>query len=169
MSEFVAWPKTPRWKNEHIVITEKIDGTNAQIYIHDDLETVEVGSRNRWITPEDDNYGFAKWAFENKQELLKLGRGRHFGEWWGSGIQRGYNQTTKRFSLFNTERPWDSLPTCVEIVPVLYRGEFSQTAIDQACEQIKQSSVAVPGFTNAEGICIYMRSSKQVYKIPFNK
>lgn len=48
-------------------------------------------SRTRWITPEDDNYGFAKWANENKEELLKLGIGQHFGEWWGSGIQRGYN------------------------------------------------------------------------------
>ena len=169
MSDFVAWPKTPRWTNEHIIITEKIDGTNAQIYIHEDLSTIEVGSRNRWITPEDDNFGFARWVYENKEAVLTLGRGRHYGEWWGLGIQRGYNQERKRFSLFNTERPRENLPEGMDVVPVLYRGPYTEAAIQAACDQIKESSVAVPGYTNAEGICIYMRSTKQVYKIPFNK
>jgi hypothetical protein len=27
-----------------------------------------VGSRTRWITPEQDNYGFARWAMEQKKE-----------------------------------------------------------------------------------------------------
>ena len=30
--------------------------------------------------------------------------GRHFGEWWGSGIQRGYGLDEKTFSLFNAYR-----------------------------------------------------------------
>ncbi len=62
-----------------------------------------IGSRTRWITAQDDNHGFARWVEGNKQELLKLGAGRHFGEWWGSGIQRGYGlqKGEKRFSLFN--------------------------------------------------------------------
>lgn len=39
-------------------LTEKIDGTNAQVYIADDGRVV-AGSRTRWISPEDDNFGFA--------------------------------------------------------------------------------------------------------------
>jgi hypothetical protein len=33
-----------------------------------------------------------------------LGAGRHFGEWWGAGVQRRYGQTAKRFSLFNVSK-----------------------------------------------------------------
>jgi hypothetical protein len=93
--EFTPFPKLARLSRE-IVITEKIDGTNAQICITEDGQMF-VGSRTRWITPEDDNYGFAKWANANREELLRLGPGSHFGEWWGQGIQRKYNMTEKLF------------------------------------------------------------------------
>jgi len=87
--EFVGFPKISRLTRD-CVITEKIDGTNAQICIKED-GTFLVGSRTQWITPEKDNHGFAKWAYANKEELLSLGVGNHFGEWWGNGIQRGYD------------------------------------------------------------------------------
>jgi hypothetical protein len=80
--EFEAWPKIRRGKDNGVIVTEKIDGTNAQIAIEQDGTTMHVGSRNRWITPEDDNFGFARWAAEHRDELLTLGPGRHFGEWW---------------------------------------------------------------------------------------
>jgi hypothetical protein len=89
MSVFEPFDKIPRLKRG-CVVTEKIDGTNAQVYIPEDGGPMLVGSRNRWITPDNDNYGFARWAYENEAELRKLGPGRHFGEWWGSGIQRRY-------------------------------------------------------------------------------
>lgn len=71
------------------VITEKIDGSNAQIVIEDN-EIVAVGSRKRWIQPgkESDNFGFASWVERNYDELLGLGEGTHFGEWYGAGIQK---------------------------------------------------------------------------------
>jgi hypothetical protein len=97
MAEFREFPKMARLSRE-IIITEKIDGTNAQIFIGEDGEFL-CGSRTRWITPENDNYGFAKWAYERKDDLIRdLGPGRHFGEWWGQGIQRGYGLKEKRFS-----------------------------------------------------------------------
>ena len=77
--EFQEFPKMARLSRE-IIITEKIDGTNAQILIGED-GSFSVGSRTRWITPDDDNHGFARWAYDNKDELMKLGIGRHFGEW----------------------------------------------------------------------------------------
>ena len=100
MNTFEAFPKIARLSRE-IVITEKIDGTNAQIYITEDGK-IQAGSRNRIITPEQDNFGFARWVEENHEDLLLLGEGRHFGEWWGQGIQRRYNLEEKRFSLFNS-------------------------------------------------------------------
>ena len=85
------------------VITEKIDGSNAQIIIEDG-KIVAVGSRKRWIAPgkSTDNFGFAGWV----ERLLGLGEGIHYGEWYGSGIQSGYGLVDgeKRFALFNTDR-----------------------------------------------------------------
>jgi hypothetical protein len=124
MNDFLEFPKMPRFSRE-VIVTEKIDGTNAQIYITES-GGFYTGSRNRWITPEDDNYGFSKWANENKEELLTLGPGRHFGEWWGSGIQRKYGLSNgdKRFSLFNVQRFGGSRPLCCGVVPILWRGFF---------------------------------------------
>lgn len=168
--EFAEFPKMARLSRE-IIITEKIDGTNAQLAIVElDGHPVEgavyqsgglalyAGSRTRWITPEDDNFGFAKWAFENAEELLKLGIGRHFGEWWGGGIQRKYGVSEKRFSLFNVSRWEDDAvrPACCLVVPTLYRGEFTSEAAEIALAELRANgSRAAPGFMKPEGIVLY--------------
>lgn len=163
--DFQSWPKIPRLSKESMVITEKIDGTNAQILIMESGE-IKAGSRNRWVTPEDDNYGFAKWVAENELELRKLGTGRHFGEWWGLGIQRAYGLDHKRFSLFNTFRPAETLPSCVSVVPLLYQGRFSTIAIDQQMYLLEVTgSFAFPGFKRPEGLVVYFPSSKVRFKV----
>lgn len=154
--EFVEFPKMPRLSRE-CVITEKIDGTNAQIFIADDCETMLIGSRTRWITPENDNAGFARWCIAHKEELLRLGPGRHFGEWWGQGIQRNYGLKEKRLSLFNVSR-WtlETLPPCVGLVPELYRGIFTTDAVDNCLQSLSDNgSVAAPGFMNPEGVVCF--------------
>lgn len=152
--EFEAFPKMARLSRE-IIITEKLDGTNAQICIGED-GCFMTGSRTRWITPEDDNFGFSAWAYANKDELMRLGHGRHFGEWWGQGIQRKYGMDRKCFSLFNVSRWGDERPDCCDVVPTLYRGMFSQEAIDAALEDLKANgSKAASGFMNPEGIIVY--------------
>lgn len=152
--EFQEFPKMPRLSRE-IIVTEKIDGTNGQIAISDDGQMF-VGSRTRWITPDDDNFGFAAWAHENKNDLLTLGPGRHFGEWWGAGIQRKYGQRNKRFSLFNVTRWNDSRPECCDVVPTLYRGEFDQEQITACLDRLRvNGSEAAPGFLSAEGIVVF--------------
>lgn len=75
--EFQEFPKMARLSRD-IIITEKIDGTNAQLLITEAGDLL-VGSRTKWITPQDDNAGFARWVEENKENILKLGVGRHFG------------------------------------------------------------------------------------------
>ncbi len=155
MVEFVPFPKMPRL-NRECIITEKIDGTNACIRITEDGRFL-TGSRSRWITPEDDNYGFSRWAHANKDQLMELGVGTHFGEWWGLGCQRGYGLKEKRFSLFNTTR-WGEfgLPECCHLVPVLYRGVFDTLEVTKAVNFLRvNGSVAAPGFMKPEGVICF--------------
>jgi len=173
MTDFISFSKIPRYSRECIV-TEKIDGTNGQIYItypDDGLPEFLVGSRSRWITPENDNHGFAKWAWENEEELLKLGPGRHFGEWWGQGIQRNYGLKEKRFSLFNLKR-WNDLevrPKCCEIVPILWRGDFPPPVEGILANLKIHGSKAAPGFMNPEGIVVYHTAGNLLLKKTFGK
>ena len=149
-----------------MVVTEKIDGTNASIWVMED-EQFLVGSKSRFITPDSDNFGFARWAYEHEQELREgLGYGVHYGEWWGSGIQRKYGLTEKRFSLFNRGR-WneDNTPECVSVVPVLYEGPFSVSTVDRLLEELhREGSIAAPGFMNPEGVVVYHTHSNTLFK-----
>lgn len=161
---FEPFPKVPRLFRE-VTITEKIDGTNAGVYVDDDLN-VFASSRTRWITPEDDNFGFAAWAEAHADELRRLGPGMHFGEWWGRGIQRGYGRAERHFSLFNTAR-WneDNTPDCCSVVPVLYQGEFSTLAVNGVLDRLEEEgSRAAPGFDSPEGVMIYHTASRQIFK-----
>lgn len=168
--EFVEFPKMARLSRE-VIITEKIDGTNAQICITDDGQMF-VGSRSRWITPEDDNFGFATWAHANKDELMKLGPGSHFGEWWGSGIQRRYGLIERRFSLFNVTRWADDAvrPACCHVVPLLYRGLFETDTANGALLDLQLlGSRAAPGFMKPEGIVIYHTAAGVGFKKTIEK
>ena len=162
---FQPFPKLPRLSRE-IIITEKLDGTNAQVAISEDGR-VFAGSRNRWLSVKDDNYGFAAWVQENRDELLKLGPGRHFGEWYGRGIQRGYGLEDRRFALFNVER-WEAhedFPECCTTVPFLYRGVFDADVITTTTEVLRlKGSKAVPGFMRPEGIVIYHKAAGVGFK-----
>lgn len=188
---FEEFPKISRLSRE-CIITEKIDGTNAQIYIGEDGE-FKIGSRTRWLTVETgDNHGFMLWALTNKEQLLTLGPGRHFGEWWGSGIQRGYGlaKGEKRLSLFNVTR-WclageepqriatadpriekyqERLPACVGLVPVLYRGMFTTSACEEAILRLReQGSAASPGFNKPEGIVCFHTAANAGFKKTLEK
>jgi hypothetical protein len=166
MTDFVPFQKIPRL-NRGIVVTEKIDGTNACVDIRDialiaDASHVlhawpaedgtgrtlgmRAGSRSRWLctTKDGDNYGFAKWVEAHASQLTALGEGQHFGEWWGNGIQHGYGLDHKRFSLFNVARWGAERPSCCDVVPVLYEGPFSQQMIQQCLRMLaQQGSIAV--------------------------
>lgn len=185
--EFQPFPKLARLSRE-CIITEKIDGTNAQIFIDETGKNMLAGSRNRWLTADSDNFGFCRWVNEHFEELLTLGPGRHFGEWWGNGIQRGYGLSEKRFSLFNVTR-WcrhdgvsqlltvadpkrgtvekyqDRLPQCVGLVPTLFRGQFDTDKIEDCLRGLAYSgSVAAPGFAKPEGIVIFHTASGTLFK-----
>ena len=168
-TEFREFQKIVRLKRG-MVVTEKIDGTNGCIYIGDDGEFL-VGSRTQWITPEKDNFGFARWAYANESALRELGPGRHYGEWWGGGIQRTYGlRLEKRFSLFNTARWKDGHPDCVSVVPVLFEGDFSTETIDRILAKLAEiGSVAEPGFMRPEGVVVYHTLSGTLFKKTIEK
>jgi hypothetical protein len=127
-------------------------------------------SRSKWLdtTKQGDNFGFAKWVEEHAEELVALGPGRHFGEWWGGNIQRGYGITEKRFSLFNVHR-WHAdnpPPACCSVVPLLYRGAFSTTVVEGAIADLRlNGSEAAPGFMKPEGVIVYQEAAKQYFKV----
>ena len=162
---FVGFPSIARLSRD-CWVTEKIDGTNASIHITDDYRMF-VGSRTRWITPDNDNYGFAKWAYARQPDLLRLGPGHHFGEYWGQGCQRNYGLKEKRFSLFNVGRWLDDVdrPDCCHVVPLLYRGPFDTTVINQVLADLERDgSRAAPGFMLPEGIVVYHEKARVSFK-----
>lgn len=192
-ASFEPWPKIARL-NRPMIITEKIDGTNAAVNItavpagetypiSDALiEIVEnpdggvflvhAQSRNRLIYPGQDNAGFAAWVKANAHLLaLTLGPGRHFGEWWGSGIQRGYGlpKGEKRFSLFNVSRYSDfdltALPE-VSTVPVLYKGPFLTVLVASVIDDLRRfGSHAAPGFMKPEGVIVFHTAANLPFKV----
>lgn len=182
---FEPFAKIPRFARE-ATVSEKIDGSNAQILITD-YGDVFAGSRSRWIRPGKitDNFGFAAWVEGNKLELQQLGPGKHFGEWWGPGIQCGYGRDTRKFSLFNVGR-WRPrpevrvlsateesfihekacyAPACCDVVPVMYRGKFDTAAIEGCVTQLRSlGSIAQPGWMKPEGVIIHHSASGTLWK-----
>ena len=56
-------------KNSEVLsVQPKLDGTNC--FVAYDNENIIIGSRNRFITPEDDNNGCAKYIMENLYDKL---------------------------------------------------------------------------------------------------
>ena len=162
--EFQAWPKIPRWQNESYVITEKIDGTNGCIIISEDGD-IFAQSRSKILneTKSGDNFGFCKWVLGNKDQLMCLGVGYHYGEWWGLGIQRNYDLKERVFSLFNIWHP--SIPECVRKVPVI------EKTLEKAHARLNEcGSQAAPGFMNPEGLVMTATQNRGVrYKYIINE
>lgn len=191
--KFQAWPKTPRLFRP-IIVTEKLDGTNAAVIItgtqHPDVDNdgsellvnvdggqfaIAAQSRKRIITPASDNFGFATWVAANADSLVRdLGVGRHYGEWWGAGIQRRYGLDQKLFSLFNVNRYIGPFETAqLRTVPVLYTGEFSTLIVSEVLQALGDSgSIAARNegyvFRNPEGIITFHTSSNSVFKTTFD-
>jgi hypothetical protein len=193
--EFQKWGSISRLFRP-ILITEKIDGTNAQIYVADREEAeaddyergyegipelpwifvddfaLLAGSRKRYLDSKSDNFGFHQWVSDNAGALVYLGPGRHFGEWWGKGIQRGYDKKDRTFSLFNVFR-YSLDPSLykpiwnvgVEVVPLLYAGDWGLDHIQMTMKTLEVTgSIASPGYYNPEGIVIFHTHGKVLFK-----
>ena len=202
--EFVKYPKTARWASP-FDITEKLDGTNAAVLIRtmtpeleDDYHAsvdepfrvlfnelgpeyaVAAQSRTRVITPDDDNYGFARWVFNNADTLVTdLGPGTHYGEWWGAKIQRAYGLTDgeRYFSLFDRKRYSDDLyhggahTPGLTLVPLLNAGdEFSTEELEDSLQWLVENGSAVgTGFDRAEGVVVHFHHNGMRLKYILDK
>lgn len=204
---FEPWPKIARL-NRDIIVTEKIDGTNAAVLIinRNEIDNISDGegyyrlfdgdernlvaltdthvvfaqSRKRFIVPGNDNFGFARWVQDNAEKLVEvLGEGRHFGEWWGYGIQSGYGvpKGARFFSLFNTSR-WDSYELSLSgipglsAVPIIYAGPIRNMhykngdPIEASVQSLRDlGSMAAPGFMKPEGVVVYHTAANTTFKV----
>lgn len=188
LAEFERFSKLTRLFRG-IIVTEKIDGTNACIkfiptFNSDKPWTLVVQSRNRIIVPgkkENDNFGFATWAHANADRLFEhLGYGRHYGEWFGSGISSNrYNIDYRGFVIFDSDL-WACQPgldtrqimpdgSFLGHTPVLYRGMNSESAVMAAATELRQNgSKMIPGCMRPEGIVIHHLPSKSSTKFTFD-
>jgi hypothetical protein len=206
-----------------MIITEKIDGTNAQLniastpyedffegglwsiageqdgwqYLHhpqagyvitdtDQNMMIRIGSRNRWINPDaiagkgSDNFGFAHWAWTNITELSKLGVGRHYGEWYGRGVQKCYpSVTTKAWALFEHQRHIGAyiamkeghetaFPSVCELVPLLFKGGYDTNIIELTMASLQETGSLLCNGDAAEGVVVDIPHTDFKQKLTFN-
>lgn len=200
---FEKFPSLTRFSHGW-TITEKLDGTNAAVVVvHKDAVGLTDGgsglgmgddeiaipavlrrvdgfvvmaqSRNRMLSLEQDNHGFARWVHDNAEALVAaLGEGRHFGEWVGKGVnKRHYNLEQKVFALFNTHR-WaglNDLDGRLRCVPVLAEGYMGEPGayFDQIMGELKEDgSGFAPGFMDPEGIVMRHGPSGTLFKKTFD-
>lgn len=186
--KFESFEEIKKLGNAALFITQKIHGSNAQIFIfpvhkyehHGEnnwVETTEIlhydlkcGSRSRWIAPGNDNYGFAEFVYANKQEFIeKLGVGRHYGEWAGPGINSGEGLSEKTFVLFDHWKfpPERALPLRTVVVPVLYQGPFDLAKVEECMKDLKENgSKLVAGYMRPEGVVVRVKGER--YKVVFD-
>lgn len=206
--EFRAWTKIPRL-NRNMQITEKVDGTNGCIVIvpgdyHPQTAATEVYAQSRkrilpprpgaGIEPMGDNHGFSAWVYDNRDILIDLlGPGRHYGEWYGSGINGNrYGLDHKRFALFNPMAygpeniVMESLipvsDAFIHTVPLLYTGPFDTRLIDGQVKRLRREgskltdlphrgtcpgcgSAHEPYGTKAEGVIVWHEAARQLFKV----
>ncbi len=169
---FESYPKIENIKKIYMSVTQKIHGTNGQIYITCNGKDYNIyaGSRNRWLSLNNDNAGFARFVHDNRHEIVNLlGEGRHFGEWAGEGINTGEGMKEKKFFLFDWRR-WQKmpLPKGIDSVPVLYTGDWSRQQLEAIMQDLKlNGSRIVPGYMKPEGIVINLAG--KLYKKVFDE
>ena len=132
--------RLPDFLNQEVIITEKIHGTNVRFGKING--GVIVGSRNNIIfdgvyNKQFDGYGFYNWAVENLP-LDELPEGFIFyGEFFGTGIQKGvkyFPEDKRHFAGFDVKTSagyldWDAAVALyrklgIDTVPELARGVF---------------------------------------------
>lgn len=150
----------------------KIDGTNSQVFLKDD-ETLGFGSRNREITPNDDNAGFAKAMTEDKElytELLSFLRAHPsytiYGEWLVPHTLKSYTQDSwKKFYVFDVldEDTGEYLPyreysrilgdlKHLHLIPLMC--ELEDPTLEQIQEKLQQTGAFLCAAGLGEGIVI---------------
>lgn len=178
--EFKSWREIDKFQGVHVIITEKIHGSNAQILVYRDesgaLKAL-AGSRTQFLDPWGrDNFGFAKYVMAHEAQICEqLGEGRHYGEWVGPGVNSDYGLKDKHLVLFDFRRhPKEKfeagqMPPNMLPIPVLYDGPYAPGIEDKVMDGLKANgSVLSPGFMKPEGVVLFFPQfgsmKKKVFK-----
>jgi hypothetical protein len=164
---FRKWGKTARVNNARVVITEKLDGTNASI--HREGNILRAGSRTRWITPEMDNHGFATWVRDNADALLTfLKEGWTYGEWIGKGINRNYGLDHKEWRIFSRFYDFDEIDIeNVAMVPLMETTtlDMLNEALSKEAKRLSFYGSLINGFKKPEGMVAQIQNQHFKYII----
>lgn len=172
-----SFPKIPRLEDIEMRITEKLDGTNAVIYVSDDKldpskDTFQMrfGSRNRWCGDYDDNQEFYSFCMENIEYLKRLPPGYHYGEFIGPKIQGNrYELQEKQLYLFDTrlsEMFTDT--TLINTIPVLLKSTGLH-CIQDILDYYQDMNSRLNPKAKAEGVILFIPKLNQRIKIIFDK
>lgn len=120
MSGFLKYQHVERWNHPeceglmdgYVHIFYKLDGTNASIWFQDDGDAgwrIAAGSRNRELSEENDNAGFCKWVWDQRDKFVPFFDEnptlRLYGEWLVPHSLKTYREDAwKRFYVFDV---WD--------------------------------------------------------------
>lgn len=187
--DFKAFPSIERFEKVDVEVTQKLHGSNASVTImrapmdvlngkHPELipflnvDTgwlVIPGKRTSYINLENDNFGFAKFISERKDEFVTcLGEGTFYGEWVGPGINSGEGLKEKLFVLFDTRLVGRPLPNRCFTVPVLWKGALKDMNLENIMHDLKvRGSQFVSGFMRPEGVVIRVQHSNIMWKEVF--
>jgi hypothetical protein len=183
--QHLSFPKIQRLENLEVIVTEKLDGTNAVIYKEteeDGTIRFKFGSRNRWLGGHDEkgkiieNHGFFQFCSDNLEYLMKLSDGYHYGEFIGPGINRGYFRDKKMLFLFDTrleEAANNGLfGPDIRTVPVLAEN-ISLIEVMMYMKDIKDENPELMSTINEqvkmEGVMLYIPRLNQRIKVIFDK
>ena len=170
--DFHAFPEVEHICKTHMRITQKVHGSNCQIYIYeeDGTKKLKVGTKNRWLSLDDDNYGVCKFVHDNAEFFLQFSLGHHYGEWAGKGINSGEGMKERMLFLFSNPARYEGITfhPNVTFVPEMYNGVLDQSQIEYWMTFLKANgSFIVPGFMNVEGIIAEINGKR--YKKVFKK
>lgn len=161
VSDHCKYNDIPRKPILQFTGTVKLHGTNSCIGLNVNTGELFTQSRERIITPGDDNYGFSSWAnnslsvkallsyvlssFDVKETV------HIYGEWAGTGIQKnvGIAQFNKSFYIFSVvvdgvEVEIDSIG---DLDRIYFIQDFQQFSVDIDFENLHESQNVLIDYT----------------------
>ena len=166
--EHLGKPETEGILTGHVIIQPKLDGTNMFIaYDREKNDKLIVGSRRRFITPEDDNHGAARYVEDNKEKYLKFFKIDPDLTLWGEFLVKGtvknyLDDAWRKFYVFDVTEGGKYIPYRVyesvlkhygiEYVPIM--AEFFNPTEDEVKAYALKATFLCKEGTTGEGCII---------------
>nr|DAN24110.1 MAG TPA: ATP-dependent DNA ligase [Caudoviricetes sp.] len=165
--ERLGKPETEGILNGHVTIQPKLDGTNMFIAYDRENDKLIVGSRRRFITPEDDNHGVARYVEDNKEKYLKFFKINPDLTLWGEFLVKGtvknyLDDAWRKFYVFDVTEGGKYIPYRVyesvlkhygiEYVPIM--AEFFNPTEDEVKAYALKATFLCKEGTTGEGCII---------------